>query len=1143
MPCETPKSLFAELLARTNFSFLLGASHPREMAETASALGHTAIGVADDCSLAGIVRAHEGAKEAGIKLLVGARFEPADGPGVALYAMHRAGYANLCRIITDARRSAPKGEYRCGLADLCGRADGLIGVLLPATGRMPPGPSFAPDSREIGALREAFGDRLYQAVCRHLGNDDSAHLARWFAWCEAAGIPAVGSNDPLYHARSRQPLADVVACIRHGCTLAEAGFRVEPNGERCLKPASAMLALFRGREEAVARSAEIAARCTFSLDELRYEYPDGICPPGLSPAEYLRRLTYEGASRRYPDGVPLSVGAQIEHELLLIGDLHYEPYFLTINEIVAFARSRGILCQGRGSAANSAVCFCLGVTSVDPAHHDLLFERFISKERHEPPDIDVDFENGRREEVFEHIYARYGRERAGLTAVVITYRRRSALREVGKVMGLSLDQVDSLAKHVDNLKEPEVTAARMREAGLNPDDPALAMTVRLASELKGFPRHLSQHVGGFVMTRGRLDELVPVENAAMDGRTVVQWDKDDLDALGILKVDCLALGMLTAVQRSFALIQQHHRIDLDLARVLATDHSAIRQENAALAAAGGDTDLATPVYDMICAGDTVGVFQIESRAQMQMLPRLKPRTFYDLVIEVAIVRPGPIQGGMVHPYLRRRDGLELVVYPHDCTEPVLRKTLGVPLFQEQVMQLAVVAAGYTPGEADGLRKAMAAWKRNGALEKHREKLLKGMRERGITDEFAERLFEQIRGFSSYGFPESHAASFALIVYVSCFLKRYYPAAFAAAVINSQPMGFYSVASLVRDAREHGVAVLPPDINHSGFDCSLEAVAEGVPEGERPATWGHGGPCLRLGLAQIRGVSRDVADGIAAARETGGAFKSVEDFARRAGADRRQLALLANGDALASVSGNRREALWQVRAWEEMPPLLRALPAVDDRRTALPTMDLADHVVADYAALGLSLRAHPISLVRGQLSARGVITAAALRGVPDGGIAEIAGVVLCRQRPGTASGVVFMSLEDETGVANIVIWARVFEQFRLTARMARLVSVRGKVERDRTGKVLNVIAERILDLRAALRGGGSDAVSAAECRASERLDVDDRGDVRIPPEYGGVVVTQAVAAGEAMRAKWVGAPSGFAKKAAEAAAHTTSRDFH
>jgi len=1126
---------FVELLARTNFAFLHGASHPKEIVDRAHELGQAAIGICDDASLAGMVRAHDAAKELSeglanaptaaasnvlaeakallpttpsLKLLVGARFEAGKHdeqlwPGVALFARNKLGYSNLCRLITLAKRSAPKGEYLITLDDILARCDGLSAIVLPqlelarhliahtggefahithassnhiAFRNLPSELHHAVDA--IGTIRDAFGTHAHMAMSRHLDPNDALLLSAQAALAHIAGIPTIASNDPVYHIRERGPLHDVVTCIRHGTTLAKAGHTLSPNHERYLKSEAQMHGLFRGHHDAVARTLDVAASCDFSLSEIKYEYPDGICPPEQTPAQYLRACVEVGAARRYPDGTPPKVTKQVEYELAIIGDLTYEPYFLTIHEIVDFARARGVLCQGRGSAANSAVCFCLGITSVDPAHHDLLFERFISRERAEPPDIDIDFENVRREEVYEHIYSKYGRDRAALTGVVITYRRKSALREVGKVFGLSMDQVGALSRYVDNIHDPEVTDLRLKEAGLDPRDHTITMVLALARQLRGFPRHLSQHVGGFVMTRGRIDELVPVENAAMDGRTILQWDKDDLDSLGILKVDCLALGMLTAVQKSFALIEKHHGAKLDLARVLAIDAELVHEEIPE-DVPNANAWARQQVYDMICAGDTVGVFQIESRAQMQMLPRLKPRDFYDLVIEVAIIRPGPIQGGMVHPYLRRRDGLEPVVYPHECTEQVLRKTLGVPLFQEQVMQLAMVAAGYTPGEADKLRKAMAAWKRNGALEKHREKLLQGMRTRGISDAFAENLYEQIKGFSSYGFPESHAASFALIVWVSCYLKRFYPAVFCAALANSQPMGFYSVASLVRDAREHGVTVLPPDVNASDFDCTLEGVSDGIPDANHRGTWGHGGPALRLGLSQIRGIKDDAATIIMSQRREGGRFRTIEDFARRTRIDAGQMAKLAEADAFASLTPSRREALWQVKAWQELPPLLAMLPAVDEPVRGLPVMGLSEDVVADYAAMGMSLRAHPIGLVRGVLAAQGVRTNASICEVPDGGSVDVCGIVLCRQRPGTSKGVVFMTIEDETGVANIVIWERVFEEHRTVGRLSRLVRVRGKVERDRTGKVINVICRSLADLRHSLEGDAVDAVRAGQ----------------------------------------------------------------
>jgi error-prone DNA polymerase len=798
---------YAELRCRTNYSFLEGASHADELAARAVELGLHAMAVADRNTLAGVVRAHVAAKEAGLKLIVGAEIIPVDGPAFVLLATDRAAYGRLSRLITVGRRRAPKGECRINMADVFEHAEGLICCVpmslenqLRFERRYQPGMPCDLSSADLLRLRGGFEDRCYGLAELHRHHDDDLRLARWLKLSNDCQIPIAASNDVHYHVSRRRALQDVVTAIRHATSLQELGHELFPNGERHLKSGEEMLSLFGGRRELIDRTMEIANRCTFSLDELRYEYPEELVPSDVTPIEHLTNLTWRGAKLRYPDGVPVKVRELILHELTLIEDLHYEAYFLTVYDLVRFARERKILCQGRGSAANSVVCFCLGVTSVDPSRIDVLFERFVSRERNEAPDIDVDFEHERREEVLQYLFERYGRDRAGMTAAVITYRPRSAIRDIGRALALSNDRIDKLANQMEHVDHEEQFPERMREGGIEPDSVLGKRVLELLNSLLTFPRHLSQHSGGMVMSRGLLSELVPIENASMPGRTVIQWDKDDLDALGLLKVDCLALGMLSCIRRAFDLIQQHHNRTLTLANVPSEDPQ---------------------VYDMVSEADTVGVFQIESRAQMSMLPRLRPRCFYDLVIETAIVRPGPIQGDMVHPYLRRRSGEEPVEFPNAAVRSVLHKTLGVPIFQEQAMRLAIVAAGFTPGEADQLRRAMGAWRKTGVIAKFHEKLVTGMLERGYDGEFAERVFKQISGFGEYGFPESHAASFALLVYVSSWIKRYYPASFAAALINSQPMGFYAPAQLVRDAREHGVSVLPPDVNFSNWDCTLE----------------------------------------------------------------------------------------------------------------------------------------------------------------------------------------------------------------------------------------------------------------------------------------------------------------------------------
>ncbi len=1166
-----PQSLFPsyiELRCKTNFSFLRGASHPEELVERAMALGYPALGVADVNTLAGVVRAHCAAQAAGLKLLIGSEVRPVDGPPVTLYAINRTGYGRLARLITVGRRRAKKGECHLANADIWAHADDLISIVHAA--------GTAGAVENLAAYRAAFGDRLYLGVQLHRGSADAACLARMQSLAKSLRIPLVAVNDVHYHDGERRFLQDVLTCVREGCKLTEAGYCLFPNGERYLKTADEMAALFRDCPDALARPHEIADRCTFSLDELRYEYPPEVCPQGRSPAEYLAELTWAGARRYYGQAIPDKVRDLVTHELRLIGELGYEHYFLTVWDLVRFARDRGILCQGRGSAANSAVCFCLGITSVDPGRIDVLFERFVSAERNEPPDIDVDFEHERREEVIQYIYGKYGRERAGIAAEVITYRPRSAVRDVGKVLGLSLDRLDAISAKVEWWSDPDQIAAHLAGVGLDPSDYTMRCLVGLCRQIVGFPRHLSQHVGGFVMTAGPLCELAPIENAAMPDRTFIEWDKDDIDALGILKVDCLALGMLTAIRKCFALIGQ---LELEKKGLRDSGIKGLREgtsgreveqgvparraegasvpaergvqvlhgENGAAAERPGrtapgprTTSSASPqslnpsipqslsladvppedpaVYDMICHADTVGVFQVESRAQMSMLPRLRPRCFYDLVIEVAIVRPGPIQGGMVHPYLRRRNGEEPVSYPSAAVKDVLRKTLGVPLFQEQAMKLAMVAGGFTPGEADQLRRSMAAWRRSGSIEKFRDKMIAGMRANGYTQAFAEQLFSQFSGFAEYGFPESHAASFALLVYVSAWLKCYHPAAFAAALINSQPMGFYAPAQLVRDAREHGVEVRPVDVNHSAFDCTLEVEkkrlrdsgieglragptgteveqgvrarravgasvpaerdgqfhAESIAAAERPSKTTPvpptalsaspqslplseaNGPALRLGFRLIKGLPQDAITRLVAARNDG-PFTSVADLARRSGLSRAVLARLAAGDAFNSLGLDRREALWQVLALDDELPLFAGAEWAETPAD-LPRMGLDEQVVHDYETTGLSLKAHPMSLIRPRLRNGRIAAAKQANRCPQGRRVAVAGLVLVRQRPSTALGIVFMTIEDETGVVNLVIRPKVYERFRAAARSATAVIATGRIERE--GEVVHLQVERL-----------------------------------------------------------------------------------
>jgi error-prone DNA polymerase len=1038
---------YAELHCRTNYSFLEGASHADELAARAVELGLKAIAVTDRNSLAGVVRGHVAAKEAGLKLLIGAEIVPTDGPSMVLLSTNRDAYGRLSRLVTVGRRRAAKGECRLKMADVLEHAEGLLCCVplseetrLRFERRYAPGMAVDVAASHLQTIKDGFGDRCYGLAELHCGPNDQTHLQRWQKASQQLGIALVAANDVHYHIVRRRALHDVVTAIRHAASLPSLGHELFPNGERHLKSGSQLLPLFDGDSSIIARSVEVADRCTFSLDELRYEYPEELVPNGVPPIQYLSELTWSGAAQRYPKGVPTKVHDLINHELMLIEELHYEAYFLTVYDLVRFARERKILCQGRGSAANSVVCFCLGVTSVDPGRIDVLFERFISRERNEAPDIDIDFEHERREEVLQYLFERYGRDRAGMTGAVITYRPRSAIRDIGRALALSNDRIDKLANQMEHVDNREQFAERMREGGIDPQSLLGRQVLELLNSLLTFPRHLSQHSGGMVMSRGLLSELVPIENASMPGRTVIQWDKDDLDALGLLKVDCLSLGMLSCIRRAFDLVEKHHGRSLTLANVPSEDPA---------------------VYDMISAADTIGVFQIESRAQMSMLPRLKPHCFYDLVIEVAIVRPGPIQGDMVHPYLRRRAGEEPVDYPNQAVRSVLHKTLGIPIFQEQAMRLAIVAAGFTPGEADQLRRAMGAWRKTGVIAKFHEKLVNGMTERGYDAEFAERVFKQISGFGEYGFPESHAASFALLVYVSAWIKRYHPAVFAAALINSQPMGFYAPAQLVRDAREHGVVILPPDVSYSDWDCTLEPI-----DGDAaPGRFRHDDErfALRLGFRLLRGFSEEHGRQIEAVRQKSGAFRSFEEFAQRTQFNRATLQLLSRADAFASLKIERREAYWKSLPAREQLPLFEETEAnaSDEPAPGLPEMSAHDQVVEDYSSAGLSLRKHPVSFLREQLIQLRTVTAEQLSEMTPDRRVKVAGLVLMRQRPSTANGITFVTLEDETGVANLVVFPSVWQHFRQTARFATVMMATGRLQRE--GDVIHVVCERLDDV--------------------------------------------------------------------------------
>jgi error-prone DNA polymerase len=1058
---------YAELHCTSNFTFLEGASHPEELVRRAHALGYEALAITDRGTLSGIVRAHAAAKDAGLKLIVGAHLEPVDATPIVLWAGDRTGYANLCRLLTlgHARRaemkpaSASKPDGGCVVSrdDVAAHATGLLAGAVPPMPRPGDGDDREDVVRGLASWREVFGERLWALAEVALEGDDDDRL-RWFERVAGrAGVPLAAAGDVRYHERSRLPLFDALAAVRHGGTVESIRDRLLSNGERHLherwRIAERFAALPTGRgtvdsagrrflwPAAVERTVEIAGRCTFSLDELKYEYPDAIVPTGRTAAEHLAALAWKGAAKRYADGIPAKVQQLLRHELALIGELDYEAYFLTVFDIVRFARRRGILCQGRGSAANSCVCYCLGITSVDPARMNVLFERFVSRERREAPDIDIDFEHDRREEVLQYIYDTYGRSRAAMTAEVISYRLRSAVRDLAKALGFSLDRVDAIAGVLDVGDGVEDLPTRLAEAGLDPASDSCTRLSTLVGQLVGFPRHLGQHVGGMVMTRGELCELVPIQPATMEGRSIVQWNKDDLDELGILKVDCLALGMLTAIRRAFDLIAGAGGPSLTLATVPAEDPA---------------------VYEMISRADTVGVFQIESRAQMSMLPRLKPACFYDLVIEVAIVRPGPIQGGMVHPYLRRRAGEEPATYPNDEIRAVLEKTLGVPLFQEQAMRLAVVAAGFTPGEADQLRRAMGAWRRPGVIDEFHRRLVDGMLARGLSREFAEQVFAQIRGFGEYGFPESHAASFALLVYVSAWLKCHHPAAFTAALLGSQPMGFYAPAQLVRDAKAHGVTVLPVDVNSSRWHAALERTGGGRRSREAAEAGGRGRPlAVRLGLEQVHGLSEAAGMRIEAARRDG-PFRLLRDLARRAELERETLLHLARAGAVCSLGLDRRRAVWEALQPLERPrsrPLLEGLADDgDDDGDLLPATTRQEEVIADYRTSGLSLAAHPLEFEREWLVSRGVVPIGDMVAQPEGRRVSIAGIVLTRQRPATANGMIFLTIEDETGAANIVVRPDVWEAAPASARRAAVLVVEGRIQRR--AAVMHVVATHL-----------------------------------------------------------------------------------
>ena len=1070
MPSPAPLPGYAELHCLSNFSFQRGASHPKELVARAAQLGYQALALTDECSVAGVVRAWEAAKECGLHLIVGSEFVWGDLRLVAL-ARDAQGWGNLCEFITAARAAAPKGQYHVGPGSPFSLLQGCELLLAPCRERM--GASdFVAVSACLSSARAQFGlnfdGHLWLAVELHLAPDDSLWLATLQRAGAALGLPLVAAGDVHMHARSRKPLQDVITAVQRGCSVAECGFALQPNAERHLRQRVRLAGIYP--PELLAATLTVAARCTFSLGEIRYQYPLETVPPGMTPAQALAWLAQEGAMGRYPQGVPDWIAAQIRKELALIAHCQYEMYFLTVHDIVRFARSQGILCQGRGSAANSVVCYVLGITAVAPEDSHLLFERFISKERSEPPDIDVDFEHDRREEVIQYIYAKYGRERAAITAVVATYRTRSALRDVGKALAVAPALVDAFAKDHHWFDEG-IAADRLQELaqalGVPLHRHTAALWLELAAQLKGFPRHLSQHVGGFVLTQGKLTRLVPVEPASMEGRSVIQWDKDDLDTMGLLKVDVLALGMLSALRRCLQL------------------RAVLRGEPWGLADIPRE-DAAT--YDMICAADTVGVFQIESRAQMSMLPRLQPRVFYDLVVQVAIVRPGPIQGGMVHPYLqareRRRHGQPLELEKPEL-EAALARTLGVPIFQEQVMQIAMIAAGFGPGMADDLRRSMAAWKRKGGVHRFERPLIGGMEARGYRTEFAQAIFQQMLGFGEYGFPESHAHSFALLSYASSWLKCHEPACFLAALLNSLPMGFYSASQLVQDARRHGVRVLPIDVLASHWDCTLEGPLAAVPGVALPQ------PAVRLGLRLVSGLAtaagqrlvqiRQALHDAAVAGKPGAApapalapefvpatcFTSTEDLALRAQLSQQDLQALAAADALASLSGHRRQQMWDAAAQHTAPALWRDVP-VHEVPLALPAAHEGEEIVFDYAATGLTLRRHPLALLRPRLARWRLQTALQLHSAPNGRKVRACGIVTMRQRPGTAKGTMFVTLEDETGPVNVIVWPALVEHWRQPLLGARLLAVEGVWQcsphgPDGQAVVRHLVAQRFKDL--------------------------------------------------------------------------------
>ncbi len=1016
---------YTELQITTNFSFLRGASHPEELVEQAAFLGYKEIAITDRNTLAGIVRAHAAAKKSGIRVIPACRIDLLDGPSLLAYPTDLAAYSRLSNLLTKGNLRAEKGECHLYRADVFEYAEGLKFIVIPPETL---NEAFGFEETFTNALQEyhfTLGDNLYIGSQRYYLGNDAKYLHRLYELSSQMKIPMVATNDVHYHHPDRRELQDVMTCIREKCTIYTAGFKLHANAERYLKPAQEMERLFRQYPDAISRTQEIVSACKFSLDMLKYEYPEEITTDGRTPIEELEFLAWQGARNEFGKNIPAKISEAIRYELKFIKQMDYAPYFLTVYDIVRFARQQGILCQGRGSAANSTICYLLGITSVNPTKFDLLFERFISAARNEPPDIDVDFEHERREEVMQYIFKKYGRDRAAIVATVTQQHFKGAVRDVAKAMGLSVDTINRLSRAAGQFMNDELKQERIREQGFNPQDRHLQKVIQLTQQFMGFPRQLGQHTGGFVITRGKLSDLCPILNARMEDRTCIEWNKDDIDALGFMKIDVLALGMLTCIRKAFDLVKQHYGLKLTLANIPQDDPA---------------------VYEMICQADTIGVFQIESRAQQSMLPRLKPRTFYDLVIEVAIVRPGPIQGDMVHPYLRRRNKEEPVDYPSKELEEILKRTLGVPLFQEQAMKIAIVAAGFTAAEADELRRSMATFKAKGMVSSFNEKLINGMLARGYTREYAERIFKQLEGFGSYGFPESHAASFASLVYVSSWIKFYYPDIFACALLNSMPMGFYQPAQIVIDAQKHGVTVNPVDINHSLWDNKLE------PDNGKYKS-------LRLGFRQVKGLREYDTNLLTENRKP---FYPDINSLRDAGVPESAIEKLADADAFRSIGLDRRQALWELSAKDHPIALFsgNSSMSVTEKNISLPVMSLPEHVVHDYASVSLSLKAHPVSFIREKLQLLHIISTNDLLNKADGDMIRVAGLVLVKQRPGTASGVCFMTIEDETGVANLVVFQAIFEKFQKAVLQSRLIMAEGRLQRE--GEVIHVIVSACHD---------------------------------------------------------------------------------